>query len=46
MSLVRIRSGVEKGEQVPTGFSMTNNVLFFKGRYVLAKSSPFIPVLL
>src|SRR5688572_26529399 len=46
VSFVRIRSDVEKGEQINTGFSMKNDVLFYKGRYVLAKSSPFIPVLL
>ena len=45
-TLVRIREAVEKGEQVPTGFAITNKVLLYKGRYVLAKSSPFIPILL
>ena len=44
VTLVRIREAVEKGEQVPIGFSIVNEVLFYKGRYVLAKSS-FIPVL-
>ena len=46
VSLVRIRAAVEKGEQIPTGFSISNNVLLYKGRNVLAKSSPFIVVLL
>lgn len=32
--LVRTREAVEKGEQVPTGFAITNKVLLYKGRYV------------
>ena len=35
-----------KGEHVPTGFTLNNDRLLYKGRYVLARSSPFIPVLL
>ena len=37
---------MEKGEQVPTSSLIVNKVLFYKERYVLAKSSPFIHVLL
>ena len=46
VTLVRIREAVEKGEQVPTDFLISNNILLYKGRYVLAKSSPFNAVLL
>ena len=35
-----------KGEQVPLGFTLEEDILFFKGWYVIARSSPFIPVLL
>ena len=44
--LFRIRAAVEKGEQIPTDFTLKNDVLHYKGIYVLAKSSPFIPALL
>ena len=45
-TLVHIRDAVLKGEQVPTGFTVDHDRLFFKGRFVLARTSPFIPVLL
>ena len=45
-TLARIREAVALGEGVPAGYMLENDVLFCKGRYVLAKSSPFIPVLL
>lgn len=45
-TLTRVRHGVEKGEQIPLGFDLVNDLLFIKGRCVLAKSSPFISVLL
>ena len=44
-TLTRIRKAVLFGNQVPNGYTVENDVLY-KGRYVLAKSSPFIPVLL
>ena len=45
-TLTRIRDAVLKGEPVPLGFSIDHDRLFYKGRYVLARSSPFISVLL
>ena len=45
-TLVRIREAVALEEAVPAGYTLENDVLFCKGRYVFAKSSPFIPVLL
>ena len=45
-ALVRIREAVSNGEQASTGFTMNHDRLPYKGRYVLARSSSFIPVLL
>ena len=44
-TLARIWEAVAKGTSVPVGYTLENDVLFCKGRYVLARSSPFIPVL-
>ena len=44
--MVHIRQGLQKGDPNPLGFTLENDILFYKGCYVLAKSSPFISVLL
>ncbi|CAO2826301.1 unnamed protein product [Amaranthus hypochondriacus] len=45
-SLMRIRQAVENNNAVPRGFTLQGDKLFYKGRYVLSHSSPFIAVLL
>lgn len=45
-SLSRIKTALEQGTNCPFGFTWVHGKLFYKGRYVLAKSSPFILVLL
>ena len=45
-TLVWIHEAVLKGEQVPISFTIDHGRLLYKERYVLARSSPFIPVLL
>ena len=46
ITLVRIRKVVLIGKQAPARCTLESNILYFKGRYVIAKSSPFISVLL
>ena len=45
-TLVCIRQGLQKGEPNSLGFTLENDILFYNGLYVLAKSLPFISVLL
>ena len=44
--LSKIRAAIESGLETPFGFTLLHDCLYYKGRFVLAKSSPFIPVLL
>lgn len=44
--LSRIKSALEEGTDCPFGFTLLHGKIFYKDRYVLAKSSPFIPLLL
>ena len=44
--LATVRQAVEDGTTTFVGFSLEDGKLFYKGRYVLYKSSPFILVLL
>lgn len=45
-SLSHIRMEIKAGGNAPFGFSLNHGWLFYKGQFVLAKASPFIPVLL
>ena len=45
-TLMRIREAVLKEEQVPSRYTLVEDILYYKGRYVLSKASPFIAVLL
>ena len=44
--LSHIKQEVDNEEPIPSGFTMDNDILYFIGRDVLAKSSPFISILL
>lgn len=46
ITLVRIRQALEEEINDITGFTLEEGKLFFKGRYLLSKTSPFIPVIL
>ena len=45
-SLSRIQTEIKAGDDAPLGFSLNHGWLFYKRWFVLAKASPFIPVLL
>ena len=45
-ALVRIWQALEEGTTTSRWFSLEESKLFYKGRYVLSKSSPFIPIIL
>ena len=42
---MRIQKAVADGISLPTGFSLLDDALYYKGLYVFSQSSPFIPVL-
>ena len=46
ISLNQIKSTLAENEAGAIGFSLFDDKMFFKGCYVLTKSSPFISVLL
>lgn len=43
--LSKIRTTIESRMDAPYGFTLLHDRLYYKGRFVVAKSSPFIPVL-
>lgn len=45
-TLSKIYQAVKNGTYTPLGFTIHQDKLFYKERFVLAKASPFIPILL
>ena len=43
---MRIREAILKEEQVPSGYTLVDDILYYNGQYVLSKASTFIVVLL